>query len=369
MMRLWQSIGWALVVPLLSGSVLAARFTPLEGRTNDTIFFSYAQSADGRWVAGGSQLRRDPVKTNLPASGGSVVLWRASDGRREADLGSHDATVNWMQFSDDGRTLASASGTSGVLKVWSMEDRALRHTLKLREPLIASSTLGSQLVCALSPDGRLLAAAGAVVKPVGITQTSEPATLVVWDMSTGRELWTLPRCGVGTLAFTPDGKTLLAYTRNVIWEEVRGFHSARIADERLMSWNAFNGATNFMSPIPGMNPSHLIVSSKAGAVLALSGDRNTWYDLRTGSVAREQPIQLRRSLHVATMNRDEDHLLVIEFSAENQHRVRLSDGATSLAGSFKGHTNRVMFASVSGDLGRIAGTRAGRPVLVDLDTP
>jgi WD40 repeat protein len=366
MMRLWQSVGLWL---LLGGSAWASKFTPLETRTNDTIFFSYAQSSDGRWIAGGSQARKDATKTNLPPSGGSVVLWRTADGRREADLGAHGATVNWMQFSEDGKTLASASGTSGLLKVWSIPDGALRHSLQLKEPIIASSTLGSQLVCALSPDGKRLAAAGAVVKPVGISQTSEAATLMVWDLTTGRVLWTLPHCGVGTLAFTPDGQTLLAYSRTVVWEEIRGFHSARIADERLMSWNASDGATNFMSPIPGMNPSHLIVSPKANAVLALSGDRNTWYDLKTGSVAREQPIQLRRSLHVATMNREEDHLLVIDFSAENMHRVRIADGVTFIAGSFKGHTNRVMFASVSGDLRRIAGTRSNRPVFVDLDVP
>lgn len=366
MMRLWQFVGWAI---LLCGTVRAAKFTPLETRTNDTIFFSYAQSPDGRWIAGGSQARKDATKTNLPPSGGSVVLWRTADGRREVDLGGHGATVNWMQFSEDGKTLVSASGTSGLLKVWSIPDGALRHSLQLKEPIIASSTLGSQLVCALSPDGKRLAAAGAIVKPVGISQTSEAATLMVWDLTTGRVLWTLPQCGVGTLAFTPDGQTLLAYSRTIVWEEIRGFHSARIADERLMSWNASNGATNLMSPIPGMNPSHLVVSPKASAVLALSGDRNTWYDLKTGTVTREQPIQLRRSLHVAAMNRDEDQLLVIDFSAENMHRVRIADGATSLAGSFKGHTNRVMFAAVSRDLKRIAGTRSNRPVVVDLDVP
>jgi hypothetical protein len=51
------------------------------------------------------------------------------------------------------------------------------------------------------------------------------------------------------------------------------------------------------------------------------------------------------------------------------HRVRIADGATSIAGSFKGHTNRVMFAAVSSDLKRIAGTRSNRPVFVDLEAP
>ena len=215
MKRLWQIVGLGL---LLSGSASAAKFTPLETGTNDTLFFSYAQSPDGQWIAGGSQARRDAANTNQPPSGGSVVLWRTKDGRRDSVLGDHAATVNWMQFSDDSKTLVSGSGTSGLLKVWSMADHSLRHTLRLKEPLIASSTLGSQLVCALSPDGKRLAAAGAVVKPVGISQTSEAATLMVWDLTTGQVLWTLPQCGVGTLAFTPDGQTLLAYTRNIVWE-------------------------------------------------------------------------------------------------------------------------------------------------------
>ncbi len=70
---------------------------------------------------------------------------------------------------------------------------------------------------------------------------------------------------------------------------------------------------------------------------------------------------------MVTINRDEDQLLVIEFSAENMHRVRIADGTTSVAGSFKGHTHRVMFASVSSDLKRIARTLSNRPVCVDLD--
>ena len=45
MKRLWQFISWGF---LLSGSALGAKFTPLESHTNDTIFFSYAQSPDGK---------------------------------------------------------------------------------------------------------------------------------------------------------------------------------------------------------------------------------------------------------------------------------------------------------------------------------
>ena len=79
MMRLWQCVGWAF---LLCGVARAAKFTPLETRTNDTIFFSYAQSPDGRWIAGGSQARKDATRTNLPPSGCLLTTSDAPDEKR-----------------------------------------------------------------------------------------------------------------------------------------------------------------------------------------------------------------------------------------------------------------------------------------------
>jgi hypothetical protein len=352
-------------VLLLAASGLRAGVLELEMSTNQATFFSYALSEDARWVAGGTTTRRIGGPTNQVVPAGQVVLWNAKDGKQEAVLGEHGATVNWMQFSRDGLVLATASGSTATVKVWSPATHSLRHTFKLEEPVLASSTMGSQMVCALSPDGSRLAAVGAVIKPVGISQTSVPATLTVWDTGSGKALWSLTNCGVGTMAFTPDATTLVAFSRNVIWEVVRTFNSSRIADERLMGWEAATGTPRFMSPIPGMNPSHVVIPDAGNAVLALSGDRNTWYDLKSGSVTRDQPILLRRTLHVAALSPEANSLFAIDFSGERMHLINLTNGVGSVVGEFKGYTNKILFAAVSHDLKRLAGTQNNRPVVVD----
>jgi len=350
---------------LLAALGVRAAILELEVSTNQATFFSYAISEDGRWVAGGTANRRVGGPTNQVVPAGQVILWNAKEGRQEAVLGEHGTTVNWMQFSRDGGILATASGSSAVIKVWEPASKKLRHTFRMEEPVLASSTMGSQIVCALSPDGHRLAAVGAVILPVGPSKTSVPATLSVWDTDSGKLLWSLTNCGVGTMAFTPDSGSLVAFTRNVIWELVGKFQSSRVADERLVSWETATGKVRFLSPIPGMNPSHVVIPDQGERVLALGGDRNTWYDLQNGSVTREQPILLKRTLHVAALSPDASSLFAIDFSAERFHRINLTNGVGYVVGEFKGYTNRIMFAAVSHDLKRLAGTRNNRPVLVD----
>jgi hypothetical protein len=335
--------------------------------TNQAVFFSYAFSGDGRWIAGGTGSR--PIVPDAKPLAGEVVLWDAAGSNQVAVLGDHGAAVNWMQFSRDGRVLASGSGSTATLRLWDVEGRRLRHTLRLEEPVLASSTLGSQMVCALSPDGSRLAAVGARIRPVGISRTSEAATLKVWDVASGKELWALTNCGIGAMTFTPDASLLVAYSRNVLWELVRGVHSSRIEGETLLGLSAADGRRRFAAAIPGMNPSHLIVPEAGGVVFALGGNRNVWYDLEGGKVTREQPFLLRQSLHVAALAPAADRLLAIDFSSERVHLVRITNGVSGVLREFKGRTNQLAFATISPDLKRIAGTRSGLPVVIDLDPP
>ncbi|MSU31631.1 MAG: hypothetical protein EXS25_03010 [Pedosphaera sp.] len=354
-----------LVFFLLVSRSAVAGVRSLEAPTNQALFFSYALSSDGQWIAGGTGQRRLGGTTNSPVPAGQVVLWDGKSGKQKCVLGQHGATVNWMAFSKDGSILVSASGSTATLKIWSMTHQTLRHTLTLAEPVIASSTLGSQMVCALSPDGRRLAAVGATIKPIGISQTSEAATLTVWDTATGRVLWTLPKCGIGTMSFTPDAKVLVGFSRTIVWELVREVYSSRVADERLVGWEGETGQVRFSSPIPGMNPSHLVIPANTNRVLALSGNRNTWYSLETGVVTREQPLDLRQSLHVAAVSPEASQLFAIDFSAERLHFLRFPQGSSITNISLAGYTNRIMFAAVSEDFKRLAGTRNNSPVVLE----
>lgn len=344
----------------------AAEFRPLESSTNQAIFFSYAFSDDGRWIAGGTSSRRPGGATNVPVVAGEIVLWDAKTLRQTASLGDHGATVNWMQFSRGGKVLATASGGNATVKVWDPEKRSLLHTFKMEEPVLASSSMGSQMLCALSPDGTRLATVGATIKPIGISKTSEAATLTVWDTTSGKALWSVTNSGVGAMAFTPDSSLLVAYSRNIVWELVREVWSSRIEKETLQAWEAADGKRRFSNPIPKMNPSHLVVHADGDKVLALGGDRNIWYDLKDGSLLRNQTVVLRQSLHVAALSPKSDKLFAIDFSAERFHMIHLTNGASIVVSELKGYTNRLMFASPSHDLSRVVGTRGILPTVMEL---
>jgi WD40 repeat protein len=351
-------VGLSIFICSLSAAVLE-----LESTTNQPIYFSYALSDDGRYIAGGTGKSRS---TNSTEPVGQVVLWDGKTGRQLSVLGDHGAFVNWMQFSHDGSVLASGSGSSAVLKVWSVPDRKLKHTFKFEEPVLASSTKGSQMLCTLSKDGRRLAAVSALIIPVGISQTSVAATLTVWDTGSGKALWSVTNCGVGAFTFSPDGSSLIAYARKVIWEQSGGFHSSRVTEEHLTAWDTESGQVRFTTPSPGLNPSHLLAANHTNAFLTLSGNTNVWFDSKTGAWTKPQPINLIRTLHLAAINPADDRLFVIDFSVENVQFIRLPEGTGIPVAGLKGYTNRVMFASVSSDLKRLAGTQSGRPIVLDL---
>jgi len=137
---------------------------------------SVAFSPDGKILASGSQ--RYVIK-----------LWDVATGAEVRSLGtgntqSQAGIVNSIAFSPDGKTLAS-SGEEVLANVqlWDVATGTVRHTLK-----------GHSEYVAFSPDGTLASGSWDNVK--------------LWNVTTGAELRTLPADGVGSAAFSSDGKTL-----------------------------------------------------------------------------------------------------------------------------------------------------------------
>jgi len=143
----------------------------------DTVpIFKVTFSPDGKTLASitGSWLPNDVL--------GEVKLWDVATGKERVALKGHPDRGSCLAFSPDGKTLASAAGT---VKLWDVQTG--KQTLEIR---VGASSL------AFSPDGKTLA-------------TGAGASVILWDVTTGKEKAILPEHTLTTcLGFTPDGKTL-----------------------------------------------------------------------------------------------------------------------------------------------------------------
>ncbi|MGA5120943.1 nSTAND1 domain-containing NTPase [Streptomyces pseudogriseolus] len=123
-----------------------------------------------------------------PTDEATASLYHAADQGLTRHFTGHDGWVNDVAFSRDGTLLASA-GADGTARWW--------NTSTGKEVRPRSLDEGNMWAVEFSPDGRTLATGG-------------DDGAVLWDAATGERLRTLTRYGmtVSALTFSPDGRTL-----------------------------------------------------------------------------------------------------------------------------------------------------------------
>jgi WD40 repeat protein len=136
-----------------------------------------AFTADGRVLATGGE-------------DGTVKLWDVATTRNLATFRGHSAAVTAVAITADGRTLVSGSDDHTV-KVWDVATRQERATLRGHEEGVTA--------VALTPDGKTLASG------------SMDRSVRLWDVAAGQVrdvLWGRYR-PVYAVAFSPDGQVLV----------------------------------------------------------------------------------------------------------------------------------------------------------------
>lgn len=330
-----------LQVPRTHGGLMAFGFAP-----------------DGRVLAGGTGAVQsvDGTQTNW-VGGGEVVLWNAGTGRLEGTLGSHKATVRWVGFSRDGSRLGSASPDNRVVRTWDVAGRKALAQIQVGDPALASGP-GLVPLCALSPDGRRIATVGARVSRVGANTVETPATLTMWDATTGKVLWTVPDSGVGALGFDAEGTRLVVMARKLEWMKDGDAAVGRPTEGRIEAWEAGSGRHLFRTEIPAMRlPTLLLSPAKGEEMLAVGSRVGLWVNVRTGARVREQKLPEFRSPSVARLSEGGDQLALVEASGENVHLVDLATGTGRVVHRATSIPLRLLQTALSPDLHHVVAPR------------
>ncbi|MEI2583494.1 nSTAND1 domain-containing NTPase, partial [Scytonema sp. PRP1] len=120
----------------------------------------------------------------------TIKLWDVATGKSLKTFSGHNNDgVYGVNFSPDGKTLASASADK-TIKLWDVATGKQLRTFSGHSDAVYSVSF--------SPDGKTLASAGA------------DKTIKLWNVTTGKQLKTLSghRNAVYSVSFSPDGKTL-----------------------------------------------------------------------------------------------------------------------------------------------------------------
>jgi WD40 repeat protein/transcriptional regulator with XRE-family HTH domain len=184
-------------------------------------------------IPGAAYVKFSPDGQRLAAvSGNEIKVWDALTGRDLLTLFGHTGWGMGLDFSPDGRQLASTS-LDGTVKIWSLSPG--RELVNVASPLAG---YGTRL--AYNPNGGEFATNGGDGSAtIWNSESGEPRlrlnghdlevlnvafsvdgarlatgsldeTAIIWDAATGEELLTLPghEFGVRDVAFSPDGRLL-----------------------------------------------------------------------------------------------------------------------------------------------------------------
>jgi WD40 repeat protein len=316
-----------------------------------------AFSPDGKLALSGSE-------------GNTFKLWDVSNGREIRTFKEHGCIVNAVAFSPDGKL--ALSGFDKTLKLWKIGDsRDDKSSFLHKLGLFCSRLFGQQTfdghsswvkAVAFSSDGKF-ALSG-----------SDDGALKLWEVSSGREIWTLNghASSVEAVAFSPDGKLALSgsYDKTLkLWDvssgrEIRTLkgHSHIVTaiafspdgkfalsgsyDQTIKLWNVSSGRE--IRTLKGYFSWVEAVAFSPDGKLALSGSYDKTLKLWNVSSGRKIRILKGHSNDVKAVAFSSDGKLALSGSRDKTLKLWDVSSGREIR-TFKGHSSSVESVAFSSD--------------------
>jgi WD40 repeat protein len=233
---------------------------------------TFALSPDGRMLATATAARAGSLHS-------VVRLWDATAGSPRTTLTGHTAGVNAVAFSPDGRTLLTG-GDDRTARLWDVTGG--HGEVLVRDPN------GVINAVAVSPDGRTLATGG------------DGRSVTLWDTATRTQRASLSTDALNALDFSPDGSIVAgAGARTAqVWDTATGSPGATLVghtgwvtdvdfspdgnslataseDDTVALWNTSATIERPRHVFPGPSDVHAVTFSPDGRLLAAANSDNT----------------------------------------------------------------------------------------------
>ncbi|MFL5240769.1 MAG: hypothetical protein ACJ8FY_01560 [Gemmataceae bacterium] len=289
-----------------------------------------AISPDGKRLALGVARLRD-THSMLP----EVIIWDLLAGREILSLKGNSGSVLSIEFSGDGRRLASAGG-DGIVKIWDAATGKAIFSLKGHTAPVRALSF--------SPDGKRLASAG------GASNRSSPnfagCEVKIWDVASGKQQLSLigHTGAVNSLAFSPNGRHLASASD----------------DSTLLVWDAKSGKVVHSLDAPGESIQNVAYDTPGKRLAAACGSALRIWDAEKG-----REIACLKG-HAATVR-------AVAFSPDGNHLASAGKDKAVLLWATKpasneinlqGHTNWVIGVCFSPDGQRAATSSLDRSVRI-----
>jgi RNA polymerase sigma factor (sigma-70 family) len=161
-------------------------------------------------------------------------------------IATFKGSVQDLAFTNDGKKLVTAEGSSGMVRVWNVETaqeersfQVVTDALKKKSFLLSSARL--------SPDGKMVVVSYQQVTGALEALRVPPHEVRLWDVFSGKELPHLNGDSPVTRAFSPDGRLIVTDSGNHVCEIATGERVAFLGDDLSIRAAAFSRDGRFLA--------------------------------------------------------------------------------------------------------------------------